>query len=161
MEMNEHPHKMRRADRAVDRQEALEILNKGQYGVVSTVGPDNQPYGVPVSYCVIDDSIYFHCATEGRKLDNFSHNPKVSFCVVGSTRVLPAKFSTEYESAIVFGTISEVFDDEKQKALEGLLRKYSTDYFEEGLEYIKQLNERTKVFRIAMEMVTGKARKSG
>ena len=55
---------MRRADRAVDDDEARRILEEGEYGVLSTAGPDHQPYGVPVNYCVIDDGIYFHSATE-------------------------------------------------------------------------------------------------
>ena len=150
---------MRRSDRAVEEEDALDILKQGEYGVLSTVGPDNQPYGVPVNYCVIDDSIYFHCAIEGRKIDNFTHNPKVSFCVIGNTCVLPSKFGTEYESTIVFGLLSEVFNNEKQKALEGILHKYSSNYFEEGLKYIDALKEKTRVFRIAIETITGKSRK--
>lgn len=151
-------HNMRRSDRAVGREEALRILHEGEYGVLSTAGPDNQPYGVPVNYCVIDDCIYFHSADEGHKIDNFTHNPKVSFCVVGNTRVLAADFGTEYESTIVFGLLSEVFDTEKQKALEGLLRKYCPDHFGEGLAYIDALRERTRVFRIPIESITGKCR---
>ena len=149
---------MRRSDRAIGREETLRILNEGQYGVLSTAGPDNQPYGVPINFCVVDDGIYFHCANEGHKIDNFTHNPKVSFCVVGDTRVLPADFGTEYESTIVFGLLSEVFDAEKQRALEGLLHKYSSDHFQDGLAYIDALREETRVFRIAIEAITGKSR---
>ncbi len=153
-------HSMRRSDRAIEKEGALHILTKGEYGVLSTVAPDNQPYGVPVNYCVVDDSIYFHCATEGHKIDNFAHNPKVSFCVIGDTCVLPSEFGTEYESTIVFGMLGEAFDDEKQKALDGLLRKYSNNYFKEGLKYIDALKEKTRVFRISIETITGKSRKS-
>lgn len=150
---------MRRADRAVDSEEALRILNDGEYGILSTVGLDAQPYGVPVNYCVIGDQIYFHCAVKGHKLDNISHNPKVSFCVVGETRILSAKFGSEYESTIVFGHIAEVYGDEKREGLEGLLHKYSSRYFEEGLKYIDALNEKARVFKIAIEAISGKARK--
>jgi uncharacterized protein len=152
-------HNIRRSDRAIEKEEALDILKKGEYGVLSTAGSDNQPYGVPVNFCVIDNSIYFHCAIEGRKIDNFACNPKVSFCVVGNTRVLPSKFGTEYESTIVSGMLSEAFDKEKQKAIEGLLRKYSSGHFEEGLKYIDTLKEKTRVFRIAIETITGKSRR--
>ena len=152
-------HNMRRVDRAIEKEEALHILKNGEYGVLSTVDSDNQPYGVPVNFCVIDDNMYFHCAIEGYKIDNFSYNPKVSFCVIGNTCILPSEFGTEYESTIVFGLLSEVFNNEKQKALEGLLHKYSSDHFEKGLKYIDALKEEARVFRITIETITGKSRR--
>ncbi|MCP4144448.1 MAG: pyridoxamine 5'-phosphate oxidase family protein [bacterium] len=152
-------HNMRRSDRAIEKEEALQILQNGEFGVLSTVGSDNQPYGFPVNFCVIGENIYFHCAFEGHKIDNFTFNPKVSFCVIGNTCVLPSKFSTEYESTIVFGLLSEVFDSEKQDALEGLVRKYSSEHLTDGLKYIDKQKGNTKVFRIAIETITGKARK--
>ena len=41
---------MRRAERALSEEESLGILRCGQYGILSTIGPDGYPYGVPVSY---------------------------------------------------------------------------------------------------------------
>lgn len=152
-------HNIRRSDRAIKKEEAFHILKKCEYGVLSTVDSENQPYGIPVNFCVIDDGIYFHCAAEGHKINNFTYNPKVSFCVIGNTRVLSSEFGTEYESTIVFGLLSEVFDNEKQKALEGLLHKYSNNHFESGLRYIDALREKTRVFRINIETITGKARR--
>ena len=152
-------HTVRRSDREITKIQALEVLKTAEYGVLSTVGPDNQPYGVPVSYCLLGESIYFHCAVEGHKIDNFSCNQRVSFCVVGNTRVLPEKFSTEYESTILFGTISEAFDLEKQQALEGLVLKYSRDYLEKGLEYIAVATGKTRVFKISIDTITGKSRR--
>jgi uncharacterized protein len=149
----------RRADRTISKEEADELLDRAEYGILSTVGADGLPYGIPVSYCVIGDDIYFHCAMEGRKLDNIAHNPQVSFCVVGKTNVLPDKFSTEYESTVVSGTAGEVFDKEKQKGLEGLLHKYSVGHFEKGLKYIEALNYKTRVYRIHIESISGKARR--
>ncbi len=150
---------MRRKDRLITNTETLSILEKGEYGILSTVSSNNEPYGVPVSYCLIDGYIYFHCALEGRKIDNLNHNPKVSFCVVGKTEVLPDKFGTKYESCIVQGSASESFGEEKQLALEGLVHKYSADFVSEGLEYIKKLKDKARVFRISIETISGKAKK--
>lgn len=150
---------IRRADRAIDTELSYGLLDKAEYGILSTVGADGQPYGIPISFCLLDNGIYFHCAVEGHKLDNFAHNPKVSFCVVGKTQVLPGKFSTEYESAIVFGTVGEVCDGEKRKGMEGLLRKYSSGHFEKGLKYVDSLDWKTKVFKVVIATVTGKARR--
>jgi len=150
---------MRRKDREIDRCESLEILTKGEYGIISTIGVDNYPYGLPLSYTYFNDSIYFHCAKEGHKLDNINHNEKVSFCVVGKTEVLRDKFSTKYESTIVFGKCVEVCGDEKTEALSRLIDKYSPEFKIEGLKYIEKESDRTKVYKIEIDKITGKSRK--
>src|SRR5512137_1999000 len=108
---------MRRKDREISRQEAIEILDSAEYGVLSTVDRNGQPYGIPLSYVYKDNAIYFHCAVAGQKLDNMADNAKVSFCVTGKTTVLPESFGTLYESAIAFGTAREVHDAERHQAL--------------------------------------------
>jgi len=109
--------RIRRSDREISFQEVRKILDNAEYGVLSTVGKDGQPYGVPLSYVYKNDSIYFHCALSGHKLDNIGHNAKVSFCVVGNTKVLPDKFATEYESTVIFGVVSEVKETERHNVL--------------------------------------------
>jgi uncharacterized protein len=151
--------KIRRADRALSENEAIALLRKGEYGVLSTASQDGQPYGVPVSYSYIGDCIYFHCAVEGHKLENITDNSKVSFCVVGSTEVLPDKFGTKYESAIVFGKVTESLDDDKHTGLLALVEKYSSVFMEEGLQMIKSKGSKTRVYKLAVESITGKARK--
>ena len=151
--------KLRRKDREISQQEAVELLVKAEYGVLSTVGNNGQPYGVPLSYVYKDNSIYFHCAVAGQKLDNITTNAKVSICVVGSTTVLPETFGTLYESAVVFGIASEVHDVERHQALVWLLEKYCSDFMEGGLQYIELKNETMKVFKIEISQVSGKARR--
>ncbi len=152
-------HEMRRADRALALPETHKILDAAEYGILSTISPDNEPYGVPLNFCVLNGTIYFHCAGEGRKLDNIAHDSRVSFCVVGHTELLPEKFSTRYESVIVTGRSAEVDGAEKQHALEGLVTKYSTEFSDQGLEYIQKLTHKTKVCRITIESISGKARR--
>lgn len=152
-------HEMRRKDRAINSEEAMELLVRGEYGVLSTCDQDGQPYGIPLSYCVIAGGIYFHAATAGRKLDCIAENSRVSFIVVGSTEVLPEKFSTRYESVIVTGRAIEVFDKEKQAGLEGLVYKYSPGFVDKGLSYVASDEAKTRVFKISIESLTGKARR--
>lgn len=149
---------LRRKDRAISNQDAFNILLAGEYGILSTASSDGQPYGVPVSFCIIEEAIYFHCALEGHKLNNISSNSKVSFCIVGNTQVLPEKFGTKYESTIVFGIATETFDLEKQNALIGLVEKYSASYYEEGMKYIEALTTKARVFKISISSITGKSR---
>lgn len=151
---------MRRADRAMDLENAAALLSQGTYGVLSTVGGDGKPYAVPLSYIFRNGAIYFHCATEGRKLDNLAANSAVSFCVIGQTKTLPREFATEYESAIASGNASPVFGEEKREALVGILEKYSADFMESGLKYLAGQLERVSVIRIDVDHVSGKARRS-
>ena len=150
---------LRRKEREMTGPEARGLLERGEYGVLSTRGPDGAPYGIPLNYCVINDAIYFHCAVEGHMLENIAVDGRVSFCVVGTTEVLPDQFATRYESVIISGTAIEVFDEEKQRALEGLLAKYSAEHRLEGLKFIEAKGKRTRVFRIDIDTICGKARR--
>ena len=150
---------VRRRDREIGTHEAIELLLNCEYGVLSTVGQDSQPYGVPLNYVYEGNRIYFHSALTGHKLENIQNNPKVSFCVVGKTRVLPEKFSTEYESAVAFGGASEIQGSERNKALTLLLEKYAPDLIEEGKQYIEQKEHATRVIKIDIEHISGKARR--
>ena len=150
---------MRRSDRAISKEETMQLLNNCEYGVLSSVSESGEPYGVPLSYYLVDDAIYFHSALEGKKLDNFLSNSTVSFCVVGKTEILQSKFSTKYESVIVSGIIEEATDNEKQIGLEGLVKKYSPNFITEGLKYIDKAKDETKVLKLTIKNMTGKARK--
>lgn len=149
--------KMRRKDRLIAKTETLDILQKGEYGVLSTVSNQNEPYGVPVNYCCQDNFIYFHCALEGKKIDNLNNNAAVSFCVVGKTEIRSDKFTTKFESCIINGLASEAIDAEKQRALVKLVEKYSPNFISEGMDYIKHLNDKVKVFKISLDCISGKA----
>lgn len=149
---------MRRKDRAISEDEAIALLDIAEYGVLSTVTEHGKPYGVPLNFCIIDSCVYFHCAGEGQKIDNITHNGNVSFCTVGKTTILPETFGTLYESVIISGEVEEVFGLKKQAGLEGLLRKYSPEFIDKGLKYIDSLKEKTRVFTITVNKLTGKAR---
>jgi uncharacterized protein len=150
---------MRRQDRSITEIEAFEILSGGEYGFLSTVSADGVPYGVPVNFCMIKNTVYIHCATEGEKLDNIRNNQKVCFTVVGKTELLPDSFSTLYESAIIRGRAEEIGGSEKLAALETLVEKYSADYIINGEKYIKAMKEKTVVIAIRIDSLSGKARK--
>jgi len=150
---------IRRKDRALDNASAYALLKKAEYGVLSTADKDNQPYGIPVNFAVVDNSIIIHCATEGHKLENIRSNAKVSFCAVGRTQVLPDQFTTRYESAVVYGTAS-IVNGEKQKraALAALLAKYAPDHLEAGEKYIDKSIDRVSVIKVSIDDLTGKSR---
>jgi hypothetical protein len=149
---------IRSKDNAVDAKKAIEIVKKGSYGVLSTMGADGYPYGVPLNYSYWDKCICFHCALQGHKLENIDFNKKVSFCVVTKSDILANKFDTDYESAIAFGAAMEVTDNtEKEDILMSIINKYSADYVKAGKNYMKKYWDETRVFKIEINHLTGKA----
>jgi len=149
---------MRRNDREIFDKDIEDILVNGEYGTLSTIGDNGYPYIVPLSYVCFKNSIYFHCAQDGSKLQNIERNDKVSFCVVTDTEVMPAKFSTKYKSVIVFGTCCIVPDDLKETVLIQLIDKYSHDFLQVGKKYVEKAKGNTKVMKIEIKHMTGKAR---
>ena len=127
---------MRRKDRALSEEAAVQILKDGEYGILATCEEDGQPYGVPLSYVYHDGRIYFHGAKTGHKLDNLSCSPKASFTVVGQTHVLQEAFSTTYRSAIAFGEVSPVEEAHQAEALMLLAEKYCYDNLTNAESYI-------------------------
>jgi nitroimidazol reductase NimA-like FMN-containing flavoprotein (pyridoxamine 5'-phosphate oxidase superfamily) len=150
---------MRRKDRKMGQGEAYDLLFQSNYGILATVDRDGQPYAIPLNYVVSNNYIYFHCALDGHKLENIALNSKVCFTVVGRTNVVPEQFSTDYESVVVFGTVSRVDEkDEKGKILKGFVQKYSINFVPEGDVYIEKAKDQTVVYKITMDHYTGKKR---
>ncbi len=120
------PHKMRRADRALSPEAAGQVLKTAGYGVLSCVGDDYLPYGVPLSFVYDGSAVFFHCAGQGRKLDNINRTPFVCFTAVSKSKTIPEDSTTAYESAVVEGTAAVVTgEQEKRRVLRLLCEKYS------------------------------------
>ena len=150
---------MRRSDRALSREEALGVLSRAACGVLSTAC-DGVPYGVPLSFVVLDEAIYFHCAQSGRKIDALRGNPRVSFCAVecGSSIRAGTGFTTHYESAIAEGVAVLVSDaSEHERSLLALCEKYVPGEQAHAREGIALSGARTTVVRIDIATLTGKA----
>ena len=74
--------------------------------------------------------MYFHCAHEGKKLDNLNTNPKVCFEVSQTDKSVfgdkPCNCGTRYTSVLVFGRASIVQDaGEKVAVLTALTAKFA------------------------------------
>jgi len=149
---------MRRKDREISDEMIEEILIKGEYGTLATIGDDGYPYAVPLNYVYYNKSIYLHSAEVGHKLQNIERNNKVSFCVVTDTEVLSKIFATKYKSVIAFGTASEVEGELKDNILLQLIHKYSPEFIEQGKKYIDMAKHKTKLIEINIQHITGKAR---
>ncbi len=147
---------MRRKERAMDEAQAVSLLEEGQLGVLSTAGTDGEPYGVPLNYCYVreDNAIFFHCANEGRKMENIKSNGRVSFTVIGRNRIIHEKLTTYYESVIVSGRASLVQDDEEKVLRLNQLCRHLTPGIDwrEGCGHLV----RTAIVRIDIDGISGK-----
>ncbi len=149
---------IRRSDRALNENQAREILARADHGVLATLGSDGWPYAVPLNHVLSGDLLYIHCAGEGHKLENIGHDERVCFCAVADARVLPAKLTTVYESAIAFGRASVVTDEaEKRRAMEVLAIRFCGSLTPEAEKAIESAGSRAAVVRIRLERITGKA----
>lgn len=154
---------IRRQDRLLSNEEAISLLHTGEYGVLSMI--DNMAgkemaYGIPVNFAWDGkESLYIHCAPDGRKLHCLNNNKNVSFAVVGNTRVIPDKFTTAYQS-IILECQAEIglAENERRKALRLILEKYSPDHVEIGTEYAERSFGRTNVIKLNIIRWSGKCK---
>ncbi|HBQ87673.1 MAG TPA: MFS transporter [Syntrophomonas sp.] len=150
---------MKRSEKMLTKDEILEIMNTAEYGILSTVGENGFPYGVPVNFIYRDDKIYFHSALTGHKTDNMTFSNKVSFCVVKDVELIPEGFSTKFKSVISFGEVKEVEEEEKQEVFILLIEKFAQNYMEAGLKYIQKAEAKAKIYMIEVQYMTGKGKK--
>ncbi len=148
---------IRRKDRVLENDRAMELLERGEYGFLAMNGINGYGYGIPISYVLSGKSIYFHCAPDGFKLKSIRHDNRVSFCVVGRTHVIPGQFTTAYESALVFGhMVYDLSEEERRKALDLLVEKYCPDHIDISKTYINKSFHRTYILRLDIEHLSGK-----
>lgn len=147
-----------RKNRTITYEECIEILKNEKRGVLSVIGDDGYPYGMPINhwYCEEDGKIYFHSGKTGHKIDSIKNNDKVSFCVYDKGYRNEGEWFLNINSVIVFGRAKIISDH--QKALEisrNLSYKFINDekYIDEE---IRKYGEAVLCFEITPEHITGK-----
>lgn len=151
---------MRRKNCVISTEAAAKILREGDFGVLALTGDDGYPYAVPINYAVEGNKIYFHSAKTGHKLDAIRRNDKASFCVVDKHDVIAEEFTTYFTSAIAFGRIKIVEDNndpDKLRGLELLANKYSSTASPERRTKELSRLDALFVFVMTIEHLTGKA----
>ena len=135
---------------------ALEVFDKAAYITVSMSGTDGIPYGLPLSLVRTDEkTFWFHCATEGRKLDILRVNPRVFLSAVTRCRPLrgpkDGSFTLEFQSATAVG-MAEIVEDEgaKKEALRAICRRFLPNQMEGFDEAVSRSLHRTAVVRITL-----------
>lgn len=150
---------MRRKDKLMTEEAIEAVLKEGEYLTLLTVGKDGYPYGTPMNYVWSDGKIYLHGTVfEGHRNKNITYSNKVSFNIVRNTSVVADGFYSKFESVIGFGIIEIVNDDKKQEALRYFIDKYSKNFVDKGMQYIADAKDKTIVYEVIPEVISGKAK---
>lgn len=148
---------MRRKGECATQEEARRIVEESEYGFLATAGNGGVPYGVPVSHVLHGQAVYFHCAVEGRKLDNIRENPAVCLTCISRAEPLPEQYDVRYACAVVEGRAALVEDEAEVFEALLLIGRHYTQHDEAALDaYIRARLHRTLVCRIDIETITGK-----
>ena len=150
---------MRRIKQKISNEECIRVLKTQPRGVLSMIGDDGYPYGIPMDhwYSETDNTIYFHCAKVGHKIDAIRKYDKASFCVIDQDDVHPEKYTTFFRSVIAFGRIHIIEDDaEKMKAARLLGNRYNPNHEEALQKELEKGFSRMLVIRFDIEHLTGK-----
>jgi nitroimidazol reductase NimA-like FMN-containing flavoprotein (pyridoxamine 5'-phosphate oxidase superfamily) len=106
---------MRRFKQEVSREECIRVLKEGRRAVLSVLGDDGYPYGVPVNFYYDEETneVYLHGAKEGHKMDALRRCSKVSLTVLDQGYKKEGDWAWYVTSVILFGHI-EILDKEEE-----------------------------------------------
>ena len=150
--------KMIAVKKAVSKEACLALLKTARRGILSVIGDDGWPYGMPMNfwYNEEDGKIYFHSAKRGHRTDSLMRDPRASFCVLDEGKVQEGDWAPTIQSVIAFGKIE--YESDPEKALE-LVRKLSYKYTSDESyidEEIRRFASGFRLFSMTVEHMTGK-----
>lgn len=149
---------MLRAKQQLPAQECIQVLEQELRGVLSVLGDDGYPYGMPLNhyYCPEDGKLYFHSGRAGHKLDALRRYEKASFCVTDAGYRREGEWALNIRSVIVFGRIEWIEDRER---IYEICRRLSLKFTGDEA-YIQREIDRsgpgTVLFALRPEHITGK-----
>lgn len=138
--------------------ECIDILKNEPRGVLSVLGDDGYPYGMPMDhwYCENDGHIYFHSGQSGHKVDAMARCGKVSFCVYDQGYREEGDWALHIKSVIVFGRIRVVED--AARAID-ITRQLSYKYTDDTVYIEKEIaaySDGLLVYELIPEHICGK-----
>ena len=149
---------MARRKQQLSDAECIEVLTRELRGVLSLLGDDDYPYGVPLNhyYCPEDGKLYFHGGKKGHRVDAMRRHGKASFCVCDAGYRKEGEWALNIRSVIVFGRMEIIEDRETlERITRALSRKFTDDeaYIDEE---IAKFAAGTLLCALVPEHMTGK-----
>ena len=148
---------MGRIKQQISREECIRVLKEQPRGVLSMIGDEGYPYGIPLNHLYLDDGhIYFHCGKHGHKIDAIAKCDKVSYCVYDQGYRRDGEWALNISSVVVFGRIREVTDKDRMREICTLLTKKFTDDDEYLQRELRDSFKNVKCLELIPEHMTGK-----
>jgi nitroimidazol reductase NimA-like FMN-containing flavoprotein (pyridoxamine 5'-phosphate oxidase superfamily) len=154
---------MRRKDKEVTDIENIELIINSSDVCRVAFADNNMPYIVTMNFgysASPDQCLYFHSATEGRKLEMIKRNNHVCFEMDTDHKLYSAlkacDWGMKFKSVVGYGNIHILSErDDKIRGLNCIMSHYS-----EGsvFEYDEKMLEKTLVIRLDIKEMTGKKR---
>lgn len=145
----------------INANDLVEILKSGKYAVISMCR-NNEPYIVSLSYGYdeANNTLYFHSAQKGLKIDFVKHNPSVCATVIEDKGYVQGQCSHRYSSVVIWGEMALIEDIEgKKHGMDIIL-----NHLEENPEPIKEralksdeVFDKIAILKLRISELTGKA----
>ena len=154
-------HMYKREREIKDKEELIEILKHGKYAVISMC-KKNEPYVVTLSYGYDKDknSLYFHTAAKGLKIDFIKKNPSVCATIIDDKGYVMNECNHKFRSVVFWGEMCVVQDSEEKKYGMEILLNHLEDNTKELKEKFFKNDEtlkKTTLLRLDIKELTGKS----
>ena len=148
---------MRRKEKEMTEPDAIRAVIEQASVCRLAMVADEGPYIVPLCFGYEGQTLYFHSALKGRKLEILSQDPRVCFEFDAGIKVIEAQeacdWSVRYRCVIGFGKVVFIEDpNEKRQALNIIMAQYSDRLF----AFPDRMLTATAVFKVDIERMTGK-----
>ena len=148
---------MRRKEKEITKESDMEAIIHKALLCRLGLSDGDQPYIVPLCFGYQNKALYFHGATQGKKLDIIRKNQSVCFEFDVNSEIIKAEdacnWGMKYQSVIGFGraVILENFD-EKKRAIEIIMSQYTDQQF----HFSDLAIQNTAVIKVEIENMTCK-----
>jgi nitroimidazol reductase NimA-like FMN-containing flavoprotein (pyridoxamine 5'-phosphate oxidase superfamily) len=154
---------MQKKDREItDQNELIEILKQGKYATISMCR-ENEPYLVTLNYGYDGNknSLYFHCAKSGLKIDFIKENRQVCCTIIEDLGYVTDECEQKYRSVVFWGEMFFIEDlEEKKYGIDVLI-----NHLEKNPEKVKEKSIKSEqrytdvgILRLDIKELTGKKR---
>jgi nitroimidazol reductase NimA-like FMN-containing flavoprotein (pyridoxamine 5'-phosphate oxidase superfamily) len=146
---------MRRKDKELTDRDVIDSIIRQTSVCRLAMVEGDLPYVIPLCFGYEKNTLYFHSAAEGRKLEILHKNSNVCFEMDIDQELVCTddRCTMRYRSVIGMGKASFLDEPvEKRKALDIIMRHYS----KEPRAYPEAALKRTTIIKVEIEAVTGK-----
>jgi len=151
-------HTMRRKDKEINDRAVIDSIIRSARVCRLAMIDEDRPYVIPLSFGYSDNTLYFHSAQAGKKLECLKKNSNV--CVEFDIDVEPiradaaCKWSMRYRSVIALGRASFLHNPEdKRRGLAAIAEHYGHCQDDVPADAVESL----AVIKVTVDGVTGKS----